>query len=271
MISRQFEVAVSSGKLNVVQRGSGTIVLLVHGFPLDHTMWRFQIEALADHFCVIAPDLRGFGRSPPLQSVTMAQYADDLAELLDSVAPERAVNYCGLSMGGYIGWEFWKRHANRLSSLIACDTHAHADTPAVARARRAMARSVQRDGVQSIVDSMMDRLISPYSRENRPGIVAELRSSIIRTPADSIAAAQVAMADRSEFVLQLSQIEVPVMAIAGRHDAIAPPHVMREMANQIPVAQFLEIPNAGHMAPLENPEAFNAGLIKFLQALSSTP
>ena len=105
-------------------------LLLVHGFPLDHTMWAAQIEAISSRCRVIAPDLRGFGRSPPAgERTTMEQFADDLAGLLDAIGISEPVVYCGLSMGGYIGWQFWRKHANRLRGLILCDTRATADSP----------------------------------------------------------------------------------------------------------------------------------------------
>ncbi len=109
--------------LNVIERGSGPPLLLVHGFPLDHQMWRGQIDELAEDFRVIAPDLRGFGASDATEgTVTMQQFADDLANLLDQLSVQQPVRLCGLSMGGYIAWQFWRRHGDRLSHLILCDT-----------------------------------------------------------------------------------------------------------------------------------------------------
>lgn len=101
--------------LHVVDRGSGDRVLLVHGFPLDHTMRSGQIARLAEPARVIAPDLRGFGQSDVSSGTqTMPRMADELAGLIDALAIDQPV-FCGLSMGGYIACDFRPRHGRRLS------------------------------------------------------------------------------------------------------------------------------------------------------------
>src|SRR5690349_15812928 len=112
-------ISIGEVALNVMQKGAGRPLLLVHGFPLDHSMWDQQIAALSSDFQVIAPDLRGFGGSDVTPGVvTMAQLADDLAKLLDALSISQPIALCGLSMGGYVAWEFWRRHPSRLSHLI---------------------------------------------------------------------------------------------------------------------------------------------------------
>ena len=99
-----------------------TAVLLVHGFPLDRRLWAAQADALANMTRVITPDLRGHGRSQALAGpYTMEQHADDLAALLDHLKIRRAV-VVGLSMGGYVAFAFWRRHPERVQSLILADT-----------------------------------------------------------------------------------------------------------------------------------------------------
>src|SRR5688572_20983782 len=109
-------IQVGDIRLNVIEKGRGTPLLLVHGYPLDHSMWRGQIDGFADEFRVIAPDLRGFGLSDVTPgTVTMEQMADDLAALLDALAIQGPVVFCGLSMGGYVAWQFALRHRARLA------------------------------------------------------------------------------------------------------------------------------------------------------------
>ena len=94
---------VNGIELAFVDQGSGTPVVLVHGFPLDHSMWNAQIDALSEDYRVIVPDLRGFGRSGASDgTVTMQQFAGDLASLLDGLEIDQPVVLCGLSMGGYV-------------------------------------------------------------------------------------------------------------------------------------------------------------------------
>src|SRR5438067_1036671 len=111
-------VQVGDVRLNVFERGSGAPLLLVHGFPLDHSMWSGQIDGLAANCRVIAPDLRGFGSSDVTPGmVTMEQMADDLAGLLDALTIKQPIAFCGLSMGGYVAWQFALRHRSRLAKL----------------------------------------------------------------------------------------------------------------------------------------------------------
>ena len=124
-------IRINDIHLNVLDEGQGPPLLLVHGFPLDHTMWREQIQHFRGTHRVIAPDLRGFGQSDVTPgTITMQRHAEDLAHLLDALRVKNPVCLCGLSMGGYIAWQFVQMHHGRLGSLILCDTKAGADDEA---------------------------------------------------------------------------------------------------------------------------------------------
>src|SRR5215831_8390353 len=141
-------VQVGDIQLGVTTHGHrGHPLLLVHGFPLDHSIWQRQIDFFVDHCRVIAPDLRGFGSSDATSGVvTMEQMADDLHALLDALNVTDKVIFCGLSMGGYIGWQFWRKYRERVLAIIMCDTRAIADTPEVADSRRKLAATTLKDG-----------------------------------------------------------------------------------------------------------------------------
>jgi 3-oxoadipate enol-lactonase len=110
-------------------------LLLIHGFPLDRTVWAGQVRGLADIARVIAPDLRGFGETGmPAGPVTMEVYADDLRCLLDALGLKAAV-VAGLSMGGYIALALHRKHADRMAGLILADTKAGPDSPEVKKGR----------------------------------------------------------------------------------------------------------------------------------------
>ena len=104
------QVSAAGATFNVMDRGAGPAVLLVHGFPLDHSMWQAQLDALSMNNRLIVPDLRGFGRSTVTAgTVTMEQMADDLAALLDAMGVHQPACLCGLSMGGYVALAFWRK------------------------------------------------------------------------------------------------------------------------------------------------------------------
>ncbi len=252
---------------NGMDQGTGPTLLLVHGFPLDHTMWVGQIEELAETHRVIAPDLRGFGASTVTAgTVTMEQMADDLACLLDALEMRDPVTFCGLSMGGYIAWQFFQRHRAKVARLILCDTRAEADTDQAAAIRRETAERVVAEGPGFVADAMIDKLFAPSTHSEHPERIQATRDTILNTVPDGIAAAARGMAQRSDATKMLPEIDVPTLVVCGRHDAISTVDEMRQIADAIPAARFVEISAAGHMAPLENPDEVNRAIRSFLDA-----
>lgn len=247
-------------------------LLLVHGFPLDHTMWQAQLDYFGAHGRTIAPDLRGFGFSsmsplsdPAAATVSMATYADDLAGLLDRLAIDRPIVFCGLSMGGYIAWQFCARHAARLAALVVCDTRSIADSPQAAAGRAELAKRTLAEGTEPAATAMMPKLFGPETvAENRP-CIAETIAAIHRASPAGIAAALGAMAARPDMTESLPAIHVPTLVVVGQHDGISTVDEMHGIAQRISGAEFVVIPNAGHMSPLERPTVFNAALERFLR------
>jgi pimeloyl-ACP methyl ester carboxylesterase len=266
----QKKVSVGDSQLAVVEQGQGVPLLLVHGFPLDHSMWEFQIRELAGHCRVIAPDLPGFGASSPLtrEVQRMEDFADALAGLLDQLGVTEPIVFCGLSMGGYIAWQFWRRHTSRLRGLILCDTRAAADAPEVAEQRRVNAERVLREGPGFFAQMMLGRLFAPRNAQESSPIFTKIRDVMLATPPQSIAAALRGMAERPDARGWLPEIHLPCLIIVGEEDALSPPAEMQQIANAIPGAQMVTIPSAGHLAPLEHPQAVNAAIREFLRQWS---
>lgn len=260
--------ANAPAELWVHDRGRGPTILFVHGFPLDHSMWEGQGSAFHREYHVLLPDLRGFGSSGLAEgTVSMADFADDLAALLDRRGITEPVVFCGLSMGGYIAFQFWKRHRNRLRALVLCDTRAAADLPEAAANRHTMAERVLSEGSQVAADAMLPKLFAPLVLEQKPAFYYATREVILNTPPESIAAAQRGMAVRPEMRPELGQIAVPTLVICGEQDVISPPEEMREIAAAIPGSRFELIAGAGHLSPLEKPAEFNAVLADWLHGL----
>lgn len=259
------KVSVGNVQLNVLDQGSGKPLLLVHGFPLDHSMWRGQIEGLADKFRVIAPDLRGFGESEVTEgTTTMQQFADDLAHLLDALQITEPVAFCGLSMGGYIGWQFVARHRNKLAALIIADSRAVADSQKAAAGRLETADKVEKEGSKVVATAMLPKLFPAAAIEKGEPFVKATEAVMLAAPPAGVAAALRGMAERPDYTNELAKIDVPTLIICGAEDAIAPPAEMEGIAKAIPGAKFVSIAGAGHMAPLEKPAEVNAAIREFL-------
>jgi len=246
------------------QQGSGTPILLVHGYPFNSQIWNRASDLLAARdFCVIAPDLRGFRQSPLLsdsiQVTTMECFADDLFLLLQKMGITEKVVLVGLSMGGYVAIQFAKKYEDRLSEMILCGTKTVADTPPIADNRRKQAAALL-DGsltLAEVADAMVPKLFSPATHERKPELLTELRNIILESPhVPGVAAATLGMAERTDTGDILRQLAIPVLAVCGSDDQFTPPSEMRELAKAARQGTFLEIPEAGHLLPMEQPECF---------------
>src|SRR4051812_36052831 len=235
--------------------GPGPVVVLLHGFPLDRKIWSAQETSVGSIYRVIAPDLRGHGESAaPAGGYTMDEMAGDVLELLDALQIKEPVILGGLSMGGYVALSLLARAPGRVRALMLMDTRAAADTPEAARNREELARTVETTGsTRHVVDAMLPKLFAEVTRTRRAELIPPVRAAMERISARAIAGALRGMAQRPDRSAELASITVPTLVLVGEHDAITPPEESRRMAAALPMAELAIIPNAGHLAPLENP------------------
>lgn len=259
------EMFANGIRLHYVQIGQGIPLLLVHGYPFDHTLWQPQMDGLSDIAQVIAPDLRGFGQSDAPDGIyTMEVYADDLAALLDTLKIEPVV-VCGLSMGGYIALAFWKKYTSHVRGLILVDTRAGADAPAARQGRLDMAEQVKQQGSKPAADVMLPRVLAEITHRSRPDLVEFAHAMMLRQSPAGIIGAQLGMAERADSTPMLPTIQVPTLVVFGDQDVITPAETEgRSLAAAIPGAKLVVIPNAGHLSNLEQPQVFNVAVREFL-------
>jgi YbgC/YbaW family acyl-CoA thioester hydrolase len=254
---------VNGVNLAVELAGDGPAFLMVHGYPLDRTIWRHSLETL-NSGRRIAPDLRGFGGSDaPDLGYSMATYAADLAALLDTLGVDQVV-LCGLSMGGYIAFEFVRAYRARVKGLVLVATRAEADSPEARRNRDVAAAAVRERGVSAVVDAMLPRLLGPESYD-KVELVQSVRAMIEQTPLAGIIGALAAMRDRPDSTPMLPALgDMPVLVVAGEQDKIIPLAEITRMRDAIPGAALRVIPKAGHLVTLEQPQQFTRALQDFL-------
>lgn len=267
MIERQTDLVMPAGHSIAVRvLGSGQPVMLVHGFPLDSTVWRKQFDSLVEHgFQVIAPDLRGFGKSSPIaEQLTMADFAEDLDQVREVLAPGEKLMLIGLSMGGYVAFEYWKRYARFINKLVLVDTRPHGDTTEAKQNRYAMAERALQEGTWEAVSPMLSKLLCAQTLEHDSETVQWLKAMMSQVSPRTIAAAQRAMAERHDFTGELHEIKIPTLVVAGEHDPISPPLENRGWSAQLPNAELVIIPASGHLPQVENSQPFNEALVKFL-------
>lgn len=196
----------------------------------------------------------------------MARYADDLVMVLDAVGAESAV-CCGLSMGGYVLFDLMRRHPKRVRALILCDTKAEADTPQGKQGRDELAALAEREGMAPVGERLLPKLLGRTTQSSAPELVETVRAMVLRSPVTGVAGALRAMRDRPDSTALLGEIRVPTLVVGGAEDELTPPGVMQPMAQRIRGARYVEVPSAGHMSPLEQPDAVNEVLGDFLKGL----
>lgn len=248
--------------------GAGRPVVLIHGFPMDHSIWDHQVQSLSARFRVIVPDLRGSAHDKTASGkITVAQWADRLDDTLDQLKIDEPIVLGGLSMGGYVAFQFFQAYRARLAGLIFCDTRAAADTPQAAAGRFETAARLEREGTSFLPDAMLPRLLAPATIDGKPDVVERLRSIILAGDPLNYAATLRGLAERPDFTPLLPRIDCPTLLIVGRQDAISPPAAMAAMARAIPGAKLVEIEGAGHVTALESPEAVSRAIAEFLDTV----
>jgi 3-oxoadipate enol-lactonase len=241
--------------------GNGVPLLLIHGFPLDRTLWRAQIAGLQQQYRVIAPDLRGFGQSSDTdgEAVSMEQYADDMKALLDSLSVKQVV-IGGLSMGGYITLAFIAQYADRVKGLILANTRAVADTEESRHTRLTNAELVRENGTALLIESMAPKMLAPSAKSE---MTIAVRSMMARQRSPGVRSALLGMAARPDRTALLRFITVPTLIITGSADLLIPPDDSEAMHNLIPNSQLVNIPDAGHLSNLDKADAFNDAVREF--------
>lgn len=251
---------------------AGVPVVLVHGFPFDHTMWRPQIEALtaARSFRVISYDVRGHGQSDAGDGqYSVETFVDDLIGVLDGLKIDRAV-LCGLSMGGYIALRAMERNPERFKGLVLCDTRSEGDSNEAKVKRSGTMKAVKGgESFDTFVQKSVNNVLCDLTLRTKPDVAAHV-AAMIRTCAPlGIAGTLLALAARTDTTDALKKITVPVLILVGQEDKLTPPAAAEGMLKLIPQAKLHVVPDAAHVSNLENPAVFNAKLIDFLRSFSA--
>jgi 3-oxoadipate enol-lactonase len=250
--------------------GSGIPLVLIHGYPLSRALWEPQVTGLADVARVLALDLRGHGGSDSVPGpYSMSLLADDCRGFLDTLGITRPVVLGGLSMGGYVVFEFFRKYPQRIAGLILAATRAGADSPEVKANRDKAATTAREKGVGTIVETMLPKMLSQKSYQSQPELVTRARKMMESTSLAGVAGDLAAMRDRTDSTALLAQIDKPTLILHGADDQLIPPAEAQVMSATIPNAQLHVLPEAGHLLNMEQPEAFNEAVRSFLLSVAA--
>jgi len=261
------KILVNGINIDYMDEGHGPAIVFIHAYPLNKTMWDDQIAALRGHWRTIAVDLRGFGASDAAAGpFSIEEMASDVHGVLAALSINR-VALAGLSMGGYVSLAFYRQYPKSVLGMVLADTRASADTPEGHARRFAAAERAESQGSAAVAEDMIPLLLGPSTLANRSDIVGRVRAMIVANQPATLAAAQRAMAGRPDSTALLSQMDFPVMVIAGSDDALTPPAEAHAMAASISGACYRTIEGAGHLSNLERQAQFNTAMIEFTEML----
>lgn len=252
--------------LCVDRAGDGPLLLFLHGIGGNRANWTRQVRHFGRDYHAVAPDARGYGDSENGPgALRMADLSDDVIRIADHFGSDR-VHLVGLSMGGRIALDVWRRFPERVASLTLADTSAgskETQDPARIEAFLATRRAPLLAGrtPAQLAPTLVEQIAGPNIDTAEK---AELTASLAALRTDSYLAT-LEMVTRFVNFPDFASIAAPTLVIVGGEDRIAPPHIARAMAAAIPNARFELIEGAGHISNVEAPDAFNRALGTFLR------
>lgn len=243
------------------------VIIFIHGFPFNKSMWNSQVESLKDSYRLITYDIRGHGKSDAgNEDFSIDLFVSDLIGLMDALKIDRAI-VCGLSMGGYIALNAINKYKNRFDALILADTQCIADSPEAKEKRTQAIEGIRKNGVEKYAGESVKNLFASGSFITREKEVADVREMILKTSEQSLCSTLQALSVRKETCHILSEIKVPVLIMVGKEDKLTPPAAAMVLYEKIKGSLLRIIDNAGHVSNLENPEEFNLQLKNFVASV----
>ncbi|MEQ9334151.1 3-oxoadipate enol-lactonase [Thalassobaculum sp.] len=236
-------------------------LVFANSLGTDFRIWDGVLARLEGRFRTIRYDMRGHG----LTGLGSAPYgiprlAADLDALLDHLGVKSAL-LCGLSIGGLVAQQLVRDNPSRVRALVLCDTAAKIGTPDMWQARIA---AIEQGGLEGLADAVMERWFAPVFRLTRREELAVWRNMLVRTPAAGYAGACAAIRD-ADLSADTARIAVPTLVVCGADDGATPPAVVKALADGIPGAHYREIPEAGHLPCVEQPEALVGHMLTFFK------
>ncbi len=245
--------------LHYEEVGQGTPLVLIHGFPLDHTIWQPVVDRLKSEVRLIQVDLRGYGQSPVTDGVySMRLLAEDIYALVESLQLPPAV-IVGHSMGGYVSLAYAQAYPAAVAGLALLGSQAGADPLERRQARLNTADDVARKGSRVVADGAAPKMAAD------PALTEPLRQLMRKADPKAVIGSLRGMADRPDMTEWLGSFEKPVVCVHGLDDAMIPPERSRMMVQLLVRAWLVELPGVGHMPMMEAPDAVAGALRQLIQ------
>lgn len=259
------KLTINGLSVNIFGKSENKPIIFIHGFPFDYTMWDNQLKEFQNEYYCIAYDVRGLGESYIGDGqYTMEFYVDDLFSIINELKLEKPI-LCGLSMGGYIALRAVERNQENFSALILCDTKAEADDNINKLRRSFNINQINTEGVKKFVDNFLPNCFSDLTINENKELYESISNKCYKQNPIGVKGAIIAIMSRTDTSSFLPEIKIPTLILSGSFDKLTPPSLMRNIHEKIPNSEFAIIPRAGHMSPLENPQAVNDLIKGFLK------
>ena len=258
-------VTADDATIDVAIEGSGSPVMLVHGFPFSKTIWDAQAAVLSRRMMVIRPDLRGAGASSsPDGPYLMETLAGDLAAVLDALKIDRAA-IVGHSMGGYVAMAFARMYTERVSKLVlVCSRLKNDDAQTASDREKLAAQTLAEHSALPVEKAYITRLFAPESLENKGNAVDFARAAVRANSPAGLAGSLRGMAQRVDARDIAEDLDLPVLIVAGGRDQVVSGGEAEEVRAAFPAADLRILGASGHVPMLEEPDALTAVLEAFL-------
>jgi pimeloyl-ACP methyl ester carboxylesterase len=229
-------------------------VVFLHAFPYSPRMWEAEMALLKTRLPVLAPHYLG---------LSLEEAAKEVLAEMEEMGLERAV-FVGLSMGGYLIFELFRKAPERFLGVVLSSTRAGPDSEEARRNRYALRERVLKEGVGFLPEVLLPGHLGRTTRETKPKVVEKAKAMILEASPEKVAESLKALAERPDSTPLLLRMEVPALVLVGEEDTLTPPEEAKKMWKALLDGRMLILPETGHLANLENPKAFRTALLGFL-------
>lgn len=263
------EILYQNKKIFYRSTGSGTPVMLVHGFGETSEVWKRQEEFLKDNFHLIIPDLPGSGRSEMIDDMSMEGMAEVIKVIYENEVSQSPPSggwgaLIGHSMGGYVTLAFAEKYPDRLKAFGLFHSTAYADSEEKKTIRRKGIEFIKQHGAYEFLKTTTPNLFSPNSKSQIPNAINDFIESLKDFNPDSLIAYYEAMINRPDRTAILKNAQVPVLLVAGSYDNAVPLQDSLQQCHLPEKCYFHILEKSGHLGMMEQPEDSNRILYDFL-------
>lgn len=207
--------------LTYTEHGQGEVLVLLHGFCEDKSIWNAFTSELSKDYKLLAIDLPGFGETKPVKDITIEAAAEEVNNTLEMLKIDQCI-MIGHSLGGYVTLAFAEQYASKLKGIGLFHSSAMEDTPEKKETRNKTAEFIKRNGLKLFSQSFVEPLFYPKYRKQHIDAIDALKNKVANCAQDTVIAYTYAMRDRVPRLSVLKKLEIPVMYIIGKDDNAVP-------------------------------------------------